>query len=296
MDIRRKRPLGITLLALPFLWIGIGGTIVFPIILLAHGLNHIGDSLPVGQMHSELLRSILLGLVLIVWYAGYVFYAYLGWGLWKLRNGARRAMVIVQWIGLGMASVVGVIMVIASAKLAALASLMAISIILPIAAILWYLHQPHVLAAFGTTPPTDVATTGVPPPPVPERTSPWKIAIVSVLGLAVFGGSLLLFVERVFKSSTVFAMTLKAAQESPCVIQRLGIPVQAKGLISGRINVSNLEGSAYLEIPVVGQKGKASLAVSATKSEGNWQITTLNLIQNDDSMKLIPVNESTSCY
>jgi hypothetical protein len=39
MNAGRKRPLGVTLMALPFLWIGCGGAVFFPIILLTGALN-----------------------------------------------------------------------------------------------------------------------------------------------------------------------------------------------------------------------------------------------------------------
>ncbi len=80
MKLRGKRPLGITLLALPFLRIGCGGTLIFPIIMLVGGANDPLDALLAGRIQSENLRLASTCLLSLVWFGGYVLYAWINRG------------------------------------------------------------------------------------------------------------------------------------------------------------------------------------------------------------------------
>src|ERR1700733_10677053 len=101
MNDRHKRPLGITLLALPFLWIGCLGTLIFPIFLLTGAIRQLVDGLTIDFIQSENLRLAIACVLALVWFGGYVLYAFIGFGLWKLRRWGWKTLVVAQLVGLG---------------------------------------------------------------------------------------------------------------------------------------------------------------------------------------------------
>lgn len=291
----RKRPLGITLLAIPFLCIGCLGTLVFPLVFAGHTTKAL-NSLAAAQIHSEFLRTVLAYFVTLVWFGGYVLYAFIGFGLWKLRKWSWFAVVTVTWISVAMSIVAGLIAaVLLNQPLIVIPIEVGLS--LPLGGILWYFYRPYIRSAFE-------APVGGPenleirsaPPPFPTKPRTWlKFASVAVFGFALFGGSLLLAVEHFIRTSTIYAMTLKQAQKSPCAIQRMGTPIESKGMASGEMSESSTEGKAELVIPVRGPKGNAELQVSATKDTGTWHIVSLILITNGEQIQLGPAGGDSDC-
>jgi hypothetical protein len=297
MNDRRKRPLGITLLALPFLWIGCIGTLIFPIFLFTGAVGQLWDAFLADHIQSDSLRLAVATLLTLIWLGGYVLYAFIGFGLWKLRKWAWWAAVIVHWISLAMCIAAGVVIASTLAKQPLLAIPLAIGLMVPLAVILWYLYRPHVRIAFQL----EVAAEAPPPvvasAPARRKIPLWiKVTTSVVIGFALFAGSIFWAVESMFRSSDVYALTLKDAQQAPCVISKLGTPVEAKGMMSGSMSESNSEGSADLQIPVRGPKGKAELQVSAKKSAGSWQIDSLVLDQDGDQSQLLPAAGATECH
>jgi hypothetical protein len=96
---QKKRPVGVTLLAAMFLWIGCLGTIFFPIILLSGGTTTLWGLIAPEAIHSQLLLQITSYLFFSVWFLFYVAYAVIGFGLWKLRNWARRSVLALTVVG-----------------------------------------------------------------------------------------------------------------------------------------------------------------------------------------------------
>jgi hypothetical protein len=128
------------------------------------------------------------------------------------------------------------------------------------------------------------------PPPRPKLWIQVTIALALCLALiAIFAGSLLYVVERAFRSPDAYAMALSRAQTSSCLTAKLGSPIIAKGMISGNISENGSGGSADFEIPVRGPRGKGELDVSATRTNGSWTITSLNLIADGGQIHLLPV-------
>ena len=131
------------------------------------------------------------------------------------------------------------------------------------------------------------------PSPLPRpRPRLWiqiTIALTICLLLAgTFIGGVFILVEKMFRSSGAYAMALSRAQTSPCVTAKLGVPIIAKGMISGNISESGGGGSAEFEIPIRGPRGQGELDVSATKADGSWTITSLTLVHDQGQIHLLP--------
>src|SRR5207244_7278462 len=84
----------------------------------------------------------------------------------------------------------------------------------------------------------------------------------------VFVGSIVLIVFSAVKSSDVYKDALARAKTHPDVIEALGSPVTEGLLLSGNTNVNGASGEANLSIPVYGPKGKGTIYLAATKSDG----------------------------
>lgn len=279
MNIQRKRPIGITLLAIVFLWIGCIGTLIFPIMGLVGGLGGLGELVLGHVVHSESLLHLLSILLGALWFGAYVLYAFIGFGLWKLRKWAWKAVVIVHWICVCGGALGGLITALHNAAM----GIALLGILAPYGGILWYLYRPGVRIAFE---PLDYSGPMIVPPP-PKPTSRRSVAFVvglCVLGVAVFAGALFISVEKMMRSSDVYKIALNRAQTSPCVVSKLGTPITAGFGITGEISESSDNGSADLEIPLHGPKGKTTLEVSASKAGGVWTMKTLSLSDGPDLM------------
>jgi hypothetical protein len=297
VNLQRKRPLGITLLALLFLWIGCLGTLIFPIMILTGGVGQTWNLIAPNLIHSHALNPIAASLFSLTWYAAYVLYAFIGFGLWKLRKWALRAVTIVQWIGLAG----GLIGVIVAARIQpVLAISFGIGTLAPFGGLLWYLKRSHVRYAFEpqTDHPVISFESGPPPPPLPpSQSTPQRkvwVQVTIALGIcvaffALFGGSIFFAVEKMFHSSDAYKMALSRAQTSPCIIDKLGSPLVAKWMTSGNLSENGSGGSADFEIPLRGPLGEGELDVSATKNAGSWTITSLSLIHDQGQIHLLPV-------
>jgi hypothetical protein len=224
--------------------------------------------------------------IVIFWYGGYVLYAFIGFGLWRLRRWAWKAVFILQLVTVGF----GLIAAVCCHRDPFMAAAIAVLSLSFTGVILWYLNQPNVRAAFGVDDwvihlPRFADSTGT---RLPKMKTWMKITIVAVVCLALFTGFLFFGINEIFRKSDVYVATLNEAQKSPCVIARLGQPVVAKGMISGSIETSEMTGSADLEIPIRGPKAKGNLSVSAKKSDSSWTINSLTLEVEGTSLQLIP--------
>lgn len=94
MTSEAKRPVGITLLAIAFLWIGRFGALAFPIIIFSAGpIMWIQLTGLLDQSHSlRLVAHFGEYPLFVTWFLAYVAYAFIGFGLWRLRNWARNAV------------------------------------------------------------------------------------------------------------------------------------------------------------------------------------------------------------
>jgi hypothetical protein len=280
---QRNRPIGITLLASGFLWIGGLGSLIFPIMLLTGATGDLWNLALGHVIHSSGLLHLVSFLLNTLWFGAYILYAFIGYGLWKLRRWAWKSIVAVHWIGVAGGALGCLISASAFHHIAI--GIAVIGLLVPYGAILWYLYRPRVQAAFqaaGNVIPQDAT------PPLP--TSGRAIGVViglCVLGIAIFAVGLFVGVENMMHSSKIYAIALDRAQKSPCVVSTLGAPIIAGFGISGNISESSNEGSADLQIPLHGPKGNATLQVTGSKIGGIWTVKTLSLADRPNSVDLL---------
>lgn len=96
MNPSRTRPIGVTLISLAFLWIGCCGTLFLPLILLAGGMSSLWRFVLGSMIHSEAWLKAISYTLDAVWYLFYIAYAVIGYGLWKLKNWARKSLLALR--------------------------------------------------------------------------------------------------------------------------------------------------------------------------------------------------------
>ncbi len=295
MTSKAKRPFGVTLLAFVFLWIGCLGSVFFPIFLFSGLVAATWNQLTLAANQSGPWLRFLVHIgaypAFLAWFLCYVAYVFIGFGLWRLRNWARRAVLGLMIFGAG----VGALFTVASIRPAAFAFAMIVGIVLPLAWIIWYLKRPLVRSAFGLETSIQI---GTPAPGLSRGMSrKAKISTVALLlaSFALFFCALTFAVESMIRQSTIYGMTLSEAGRFPCVSSRLGSPIKPGWMVSGNIQQSSVKGTAHLEIPVRGPKGEGSLVVSGEKKNGDWQINELVLVQNKEELRLLTHSSSSTC-
>jgi len=300
MSSKPKRPIGITLLAGVFLWIGCIGSVLFPIFLI-FGLatDMVNDiTVEVGPSHPWLRPAVRVGgyFLVLIWYLLYVAYACIGFGLWKLRDWARKAV-----LGLAVFSAVAGVLVVpfirepAAMAGAAMTVAAVVWLVLPFAWLVWYLKRPRVRFAFGAGMPVSSDALRAEPPPGMAMNGKILTATVMLATVALLFCTLLYAVEGSLRRSPIYQMTLNEAARSGCVAARIGTPFTPGWFSGGNMEESNSKGSAHLEIPVKGPKGKGDLVVSAEKQGENWLIDKLVLVQGGEEMQLLPSASSSTC-
>jgi Cytochrome oxidase complex assembly protein 1 len=108
----------------------------------------------------------------------------------------------------------------------------------------------------------------------------WFVPVTGVAGvlmLAAFIYTIFSLGTGMMKSSVPYQQALARAKASPEVQTALGIPIKDGFMASGKITTSGPTGSASLEIPISGPKGKADIYLEARKSSGVWSFSTLNV-------------------
>lgn len=300
MSSKPKRPIGITLLASVFLYVGCLGSVLFPIFVIFGIAPDMVSGLiaGVGPAHPGLRPAVRVGayFLLLIWYLFYVAYACIGFGLWKLRDWARRAL-----LGLAVfSSVVWILCVPFAGKVVAeagwaLLAATTLGWVLSCAWLVWYLRRPRVRFAFAAGTPMLATRLASEPPTGMSRKG--KILTVSAVlaTVALFSSTLLYAVEDMFRRSPIYQMTLNEAAHSECVAARIGTPFSPGWLAGGNMEESNAKGSAHLKIPIRGLKGKGDLAVSAEKQGGVWAINKLVLVQNNVETQVVPSKSSSTC-
>ncbi|MEO5714304.1 MAG: cytochrome c oxidase assembly factor Coa1 family protein [Luteolibacter sp.] len=124
------------------------------------------------------------------------------------------------------------------------------------------------------------------PPPMPQPPPPgwwsknwkWCVPTLVVSTLVLIAGFFALIFFAVFgmlKSSEPAKEALAKAMANPQLQSELGTPIEEGFMVSGNISTSNSSGSATLDIPVSGPKGKANIHVEARKTSGAWTYSTL---------------------
>lgn len=283
-----KRPVGVTLLAVVFLWIGVGGSIFFPIIT-GFNWNELAEMFPTRLSAAEIipgsyLYTVLLVACFVIVYLVYVAYAVIGFGLWKLKNWARKAVIGISLIGMVAGAIAAPF--IRGSWTMSLATLS--GSVLPFAWIGWYLYRPRVKFSFAlVSGQQDDFLTSEPPAGLTKR---GKLLVV----FAIFG-SIMLFVLSLWfaiqsgiRSSQIFQLAMEKAWHAPCVSAKLGNAADPGWSMMGELKESDTDGEANLSIPLRGVHGKGDLQLEATKSGGVWTITSLVLVKDGEQIRIVP--------
>lgn len=286
MQSQLPRPIGIVLLAANYLLIGCFGTLFLPLFLwLVPPAIH---PLVSQVIHPPVVSMLVTCVIMFIWGGGYVLYAAIGYGMFRLRLWSFKAAIATQWVGFALALVA--IAVVARFDWILSVSVGAFCLLWP-GGILYYLRRPRVRWPFDAA--TAMAKGQPVPPQPPASTWPtWKIvtcvATVLVLGVTVFVAGLFASIEKSFRSSTVYAMALNRAQASPCVVGTFGQPIVAKGFVSGNLSTNKDGGEAVFEIPIRGPKSAGNLHVEAKESGGSWTINSLTAEHSQGQIQLAP--------
>jgi hypothetical protein len=92
---------------------------------------------------------------------------------------------------------------------------------------------------------------------------------VIVLFLA-FAGAIVAVVFGAIKSTDAYTTALNTARQDPRVIEALGTPIEPGFFVTGNVNVNNDTGTASIDFPISGPKGKAKVHTTASKEHGKW--------------------------
>ena len=95
-------------------------------------------------------------------------------------------------------------------------------------------------------------------------------------GLAEYSIILMLVAIVAIGATTTLGQSLIDLLED--AVRALGEPIKAGFVVNGAISTSGSSGRAEMSIPVSGSRDKGTVTVVAVKSDGVWQLTTLELV------------------
>lgn len=138
------------------------------------------------------------------------------------------------------------------------------------------------------------------PPPIPKqklsngmsRRAKWLVVglcLVAFLFVTAFAG-LIVFGEKMMKSSSVYSEALAEAHSAPAVAAALGTPLKDGFFTTGNVSESGSSGSANYMIPISGPLGSGHLSVSATRSQGAWHLDDLTLFVDKTQKRIDLLN------
>jgi hypothetical protein len=279
------------LIALAFLWIGCGGALFLPIMGLTGGLSLLWRFALGSMIHSEVWLNAISYMLSSVWFLLYAMYAVIGFGLWKLKDWARKSV-----LGIAIAGVIaGLIVSLVFVR----PLILGISVIGLAAAqfgwVFYYFMRPRVRYAFGDWNRYSPTGEWIEPPGLSRR-GKLGIGMLAATSLFVlFVIPLFFAIDAEMRNSDVYKLALNTAQASPCVASTLGLPLQPGWMMTGEIQESSVEGSADLSIPVKGPKGKGNLDVQAKKLIGNWRIDSLVFTHGTVHSNIVRSESNNTC-
>ena len=271
----KKRPIGVLLLTLVFLWIGCGGTILFPIFVLDGQARSLFKQLAYGVFRSGFWVNAWSYAFCFLWYALYVAYAAIGIGLWKLRDWARRAVIVL----FAFLAFISIPVLLFRVPWQVTLPIVVGMIMPPCAWAIWYLKRPRVRFAFEATLSSVDTGNGFVPPP--KLSTLGRIGVIAgVVGtFFLFLVALPFAMDEAIRTSSVYPVILEQTRNSTCIATVLGAPYTADKGWSGNFRDHGADGSANLRVPIHGPKGHGTLLVLAEKQTGVWKVTSLKLTQ-----------------
>jgi hypothetical protein len=136
------------------------------------------------------------------------------------------------------------------------------------------------------------------PPPMPQAPPPgwwarnwkWSVPALAISGIACLAGFIFLIfaaVTGMMTSSEPYKHALSSAAADAQVRTALGTPVTDGYFSTGSFSTSGSSGSASLDIPISGPKGKGHIYLEAKKSAGVWTYPTLKVLIEGKSDPII---------
>lgn len=278
------------LIALVFLWIGCGGTLFLPIIALAGGMSSLWRLALGSMIHSKAWLNTISYVLNSGLFLLYVLYAVIGFGLWKLKNWARKSVLGIAIAGVIAALVISLVFV---RPIVLSISVIGMAVV-EFGWLGWYLMRPRVRYAFGNWNRYSSSGEWIEPSGLSKRGKLGIGTLVAASFVVLFVVPLFFAVDAMIRKSDAYKLTLNTAQASPCVTDALGSPLEP-GWMTGSITESPIGGSAELSIPVKGPKGKGNLDVQAKKLNGNWRIDTLVFTHGAAHLSIVPSESSQAC-
>jgi hypothetical protein len=286
-----RRPIGVTLIALGFLWIGCFGTFFLPVIGMTGGMSSLWRLALGPVIHSETWLRTLSYVLDCVWFLFYVAYAIIGFGLWQLKNWARKSVLGIAVVGVGG----GLVVSLAFARPIILAISVLGILVVEFGWLSWYLMRPRVRYAFGAWNRYGSAGESIEPPGLSKRGKLGIGTLAATSIVVLFVIPLSFGIDAEMRSSGAYKLAMNTAQASPCIANALGSPLEPGWMMGGSITESSIDGSADLTIPVRGPKGKGSLDVQAKKLSGNWKIDSLVFKHEADRFSIVPSESIQGC-
>lgn len=119
------------------------------------------------------------------------------------------------------------------------------------------------------------------------------VGCLSLLAIvALFGAGIVFLVFGAMKSSDAYKTAVSRVKASEAAGNALGKPVEEAFYLSGNINSSGSSGTADIFVPVSGPKGKGTIHVVGTKSDGTWVYSKMDL-HVDGTGEDIDLNETS---
>mgnify|MGYP000088402095 CR=1 FL=1 len=113
-----------------------------------------------------------------------------------------------------------------------------------------------------------------------QRNWKWFVPTGCLTLIAVF----IIFIVTMFftvtamvKDSAPYVDAFESATTNSYVIEQLGEPIEQSAIIQGQISISDTESDADIRIPLKGPKGKGTLHVIGTKSNGKWTYSKMSI-------------------
>ena len=166
-----------------------------------------------STIHSQPWLKAISYALDFVWFLLYVAYAVIGFGLWRLKNWARKSVIGITILGAIVAFIISLVFV--------RPVILGISVIgmalVEFGWLGWYLMRPRVRYAFGTWSQYSPAGLWIEPPGLTKR-GKLGIGALSVASLiALFVIPLFFAIGEMMRSSDAYKLTLNTAKTSPCV-------------------------------------------------------------------------------
>ena len=119
----------------------------------------------------------------------------------------------------------------------------------------------------------------------------WKwfipVGCLSIVLIAVaFVGAVAYFIIGSVKSSDLYQQAMIKARSNAAVVRELGEPIETGWLVSGSITVNGNSGNADLKIPISGPKKSGALYALATKTQGRWDFSALEVEIEGESKRI----------